>query len=224
MPAQYSGDDRQSRYERMLQGYLSGELRIVNAGLPRSQKTLALLLREEFPHVLCHDGSTQLIKRKELDYLASILDSGEQDALLLPMLIELGGDQSQATVLCAGEVERKVVSTILDMPLLKEPPASPTSHLAPASTSTPPASTTTPPAPTSTPPTSASTPPTSATPTTPLPPISFTELPFSTAERDTITIYRPQLALLRKRLKTTTQYLFPQENSAPGPSLTNSIE
>ncbi len=199
MAAQYWEEERQSRYDRMLQGYLSGELRLVNAGLPRSQKTLALLLREEFPHVLCHDGSTQLIKRKELEYLASILDAVEQDALLLPMLIELGTDQSQATILCAGEVERKVISTVLDMPLLREQPASPTSNLPPASTKSP-------------------------VPTTPLPLTSSKNLPFSTAEGQTITIYRPQLAVLRKRLKTTTQYLFPQRNSAPGSSLTNSIE
>ncbi len=207
MPAQYSGDDRQSRYERMLQGYLSGELRIVNAGLPRSQKTLALLLREEYPHLLCHDGSTQLIKRKELDYLASILDSGEQEALLLPMLIELGGDQSQATILCAGEVEEKVISTILNMPLRKGQPLSRTSAV-PSTPTLPPTPTTslTPPAPTTfpTPParTTTTVPPTSTTPT---------GLPVSTRERETITLYRPQLALLRKRLKTTTQYLFPQK-------------
>ena len=188
MPVPYSGDEGQSRYERMLQGYLSGELRIVNAGLPRSQKTLTVLLREEYPHLLCHDGSTQLIKRKELDYLASILDSGEQEALLLPMLIELGGDQSQATILCAGDVEEKVISTILHMPLRQGQPLSRTS----------------------------------AVPSTPT---TSTGLPVSTRERETITLYRPQLALLRKRLKTTTQYLFSQKkSSAPDPSLTNSIE
>lgn len=178
MPAQYWGEERQSRYERMLQGYLSGELRIVNAGLPRSQKTLALLLREEFPHVMCHDGSTQLIKRKELEYLASMLDASEQEALLLPMLIELGGDQSQATILCGSEVEQKVISTILNMPLLKGRPLSRAS----------------------------------------------VRVPIPTREWDTITIYRPQLALLRKKLKTTTQYLFSQKSSAPGPSLTNGTE
>jgi len=195
MPAQYSGDEGQSRYERMLQGYLSGELRIVNAGLPRSQKTLAVLLREEYPHLLCHDGSTQLIKRKELDYLASMLDAGEQEALLLPMLIELGGDQSQATILCAGEVEEKVISTILNMPLRQGQPLSRTSAVPPVPTSAVPPASTTP-----------------------------AGLPVSTRERETITIYRPQLALLRKRLKTTTQYLFSQKSSAPDPSLTNSIE
>jgi len=195
MPAQYSGDEGQSRYERMLQGYLSGELRIVNAGLPRSQKTLAVLLREEYPHLLCHDGSTQLIKRKELDYLASMLDAGEQEALLLPMLIELGGDQSQATILCAGEVEEKVISTILNMPLRQGQPLSRTPAVPPVPTSAVPPASTTP-----------------------------AGLPVSTRERETITIYRPQLALLRKRLKTTTQYLFSQKSSAPDPSLTNSIE
>lgn|GEM_PF-129651 len=187
MAAQYWEEERQSRYDSMLKGYLSGELRLVNAGLPRSQKTLALLLREESPHVMCQDGSTQLIKRKELDYLASILDASEQDALLLPMLMELGGDQSQVTILCAGQVERKVISIILDMPLPREQQASPAFALPPASGSS-------------------------------------TKIPVSSRMGETITIYRPQLALVRKRLKTTTQYVFSQRSATRDPSLTNSIE
>jgi len=130
----------------MLQESLRGELRVLNAHLPCEQKPLSNLLDEEYPNVVCNDGSTHLFKRKELEYLASMLDTDEQGALLLPMLIEVNAGQGEMAILCRGEVEEKVVSKILDMPL--------------------------------------------------------------TSKQKRIMIYKPQLALLRKPLKTTTQYLF----------------
>ncbi len=133
-------------YERMLQECLKGELRVVNAGLPRNQKTLSALLREEYPHVLCSDGSTHLFKRSELEYIASFINIDEQEALLLPVLIELGANEAEAAIICQTDVEEKVISKILNMP--------------------------------------------------------------TTPKQGRITIYKPQLALLRKMLKTTTQYVF----------------
>ena len=133
-------------YERMLQECLKGELRVVNAGLPRSQKRLSDLLHEEYPHVLCSDGSTHLFKRKELEYIASLINIDEQEALLLPVLIELGANEAGAAIICQTDVEEKVISKILNMP--------------------------------------------------------------TTPKQGRITIYKPQLALLRKMLKTTTQYVF----------------
>ena len=133
-------------YERMLQECLKGELRVVNAGLPRSQKRLSALLREEYPYVPCSDGSTHLFKRSELEYIASMINTDEQEALLLPMLIELGANKAEAAIICQTDVEEKVISKILNMPI--------------------------------------------------------------TPRQDRIRIYKPQLALLRKMLKTTTQYVF----------------
>jgi len=133
-------------YEKMLQECLRGELRVVNAGLPRSQKQLSALLLEEYPHVICSDGSTHFFKRRELEYLASMMNTDEQEALLLPMLIELGSNQAEAAIICQTDVEEKVISKTLSMP--------------------------------------------------------------TTPKQGRITIYKPQLALLRKRLKTTTQYVF----------------
>jgi uncharacterized protein (UPF0216 family) len=136
----------QSPYERMLQEAVRGELRIVNAGLPKSQERLSNLLSEKYPHVVCHDGSTHSFKRSELEYLASIIDTDEQKTLELPMIIELGPDQGEAAIICEGKVEEKTMSRVLDMPV--------------------------------------------------------------TCEEGRIRIYRPQLALLRRKLKTTTVYLF----------------
>jgi len=104
-------------YERMLQESLRGELRLLNAYLPRQQKSLADLLREEYPHVVCSDGSTHLFKNKELKYLAGLIDADEQEALLLPMLIGVSSGEGEMAIICRGEVEEKVISKILDMPV-----------------------------------------------------------------------------------------------------------
>lgn len=132
-------------YERILQESLKGELRVLNAYLPREVKSLSSLLQEKYPHVVCSDGSIHLFKKKELDYLASLIDIKEHEALLLPIFIEISSDD-EMRVKCSTEVEQEVISRILDMPI--------------------------------------------------------------TSKAKGITIYRRQLALLRKVLKTTTQYIF----------------
>ncbi|UCD54426.1 MAG: DUF61 family protein [Dehalococcoidia bacterium] len=134
-------------YDRILQECLKSELRVINAHLPSKQKPLSALLSEEYPHVLCRDGSTHLFKRKELKYLAGLLDAEEQGELLLPILIGVVAGVGEIVILCPGVVEEKVISKILDMPV--------------------------------------------------------------TRGQKGIVIYKPQLAILRKLLRTTTQYLFP---------------
>ena len=146
MPKPLQDEVKQSPYERVLQECLRGELRVVNTGLPQSQKRLMDLLNEEHPHVVCNDGSTHFFKKNELEYLASMLDTDEQRTLVLPMLIELGANQGEAAIICAAEVEEKIVSKALNMPV--------------------------------------------------------------TREEGMIRIYKPQLALLRRKLKTTTVYVF----------------
>jgi len=133
-------------YDRILREYLTGELRVLNAHLPGKQKSLADLWDEEYPHILCNDGSVHLFKRKELRYLTSLINSNEQKALALPILIEVNAGRTEMAVLCTGDVEKKVIQKILDMPL--------------------------------------------------------------DVREGRITLYRPQLALVRKQLKTTTQYIF----------------
>ena len=125
---------------------MRGELRIVNSGLPQGQKRLSNLLNETYAHVVCNDGSTHFFKKSELEYLASLIDTDEQKALPLPMLIELGANQAEAAIMCEGKVEEKIISKALNMPV--------------------------------------------------------------TCEERRIRIYKPQLALLRRKFKTTTVYVF----------------
>lgn len=133
-------------YERILQECLTGELKVLNAHLPARQKNLSSLLEEEYPNVLCNDGSIHLFKRKELEYLAGITSSDEHKLLMLPILIQIDTGRSETKVLCPGDAEKKLIQSVLDMPL------------------------------------------------------DFQE--------GAARIYRPQLNVLRRRLKTTTQYLY----------------
>jgi uncharacterized protein (UPF0216 family) len=133
-------------YERMLQECLKGELRVLNAHLPDKQKSLSDLLPEEEPNVKCNDGSTHLFKRKELEYLAGLIDPDEQPALLLPVIIEVNPGQDEMAVICRSQVEARVISKVLNMPV--------------------------------------------------------------SPQQGRIVIYKPQLTVLRKLLRTTTQIVF----------------
>ncbi len=105
--------DGGSAYDGFLQTYLKDELGVLNAHLPKERKSLAALLQEDHPHLICRDGNAHSFKRKELQYLASILSSEDREALLLPMLIEYSPEAGEGQVLAAGDVETKVVSAVL---------------------------------------------------------------------------------------------------------------
>lgn len=135
-----------SRYDRLLQESLKNELRVVNSQLPSAQKSLGVLLKEETPSLTLNDGSLHLFKKRELIYLSNITDSSMWNNLLLPVIIEINPGEDKYSILCRGEVEEKIFSAILGMPV--------------------------------------------------------------TIRHHRIVIYKPQLALIRKILKTTTQYLF----------------
>jgi len=134
-------------YDRLLQESLKGELKVVNAHLPLKQKTLSELLTEEYPHIICRDGSTHLFSRKELKYLSSLITPEEQTTLLLPIMIEVSAGQGVIAVVSPGDTVDKIISQVTDMPLAQK--------------------------------------------------------------QGKINIYKPQLALIRTRLKTVTQYVFP---------------
>jgi hypothetical protein len=102
---------------RLPEEYFTGELRVMNAHLPRRQKTLADLLVEPEPFIACRDDTPHLFKKEELKLLAGFLSPEEQPLLRLPMLIEVGGTRGETLLRCRGQVEEKVVTRILEMPM-----------------------------------------------------------------------------------------------------------
>jgi len=102
--------------DRILEGYFSAEFRVLNAYLPRLHKSLAELLKEEHPSVLLNDGSAHFFKKKELQYLSTILTADEQELLKLPILIEIAPGQNEIGLLAGGQsIEAKVLSQVIGM-------------------------------------------------------------------------------------------------------------
>jgi len=114
MTEEYSSD-------RFLEESFSAEFRVLNAHLPRQRKPLAELIKEEHPCVLLNDGSAHFFKRKELEYLASILSAEEQEKLTLPMLIEITPGQSDIGVMAEGQsIEAKVLAEVVGMSVVDD--------------------------------------------------------------------------------------------------------
>lgn len=104
------------------------------------------LLEEENPHVACGDGSRHIFKKKELEYLARIVENESEEIFYLPIIIEVGSREDRVVVRSKTGIEAKLFSRILEMPIA--------------------------------------------------------------CKSETITLFKPQLQVLRRVLKTTTQYVF----------------
>ena len=107
------------RQDRLLQETVKFELGILNSLLPREQRSLDELLKEEKPSITLSDGSLHLFKKKELKYLSDITDSSLWNNLRLPVIIEISPGEDEYLIVCRGEVEEKVFSAILGMPVTK---------------------------------------------------------------------------------------------------------
>jgi len=101
-----------------LTGYLSDELKAVNAHLPRGRKTLARLMNEAHPYVLLNDGSEHHFRKKELHFIAEMITKEEQSLLLLPMILEVQSEAGDIVIHTKEGIEAKVLSIIVEMPLV----------------------------------------------------------------------------------------------------------
>lgn len=103
-----------------IEEYLEKELRIVNKHLPYRRVALSELLEQEFPHVVSRDGTLHYFKRRELEYLASIIPREEWSKLYLPIIIEIRPELGEGVGVIRGEVEVKIVSRILNININKK--------------------------------------------------------------------------------------------------------
>ncbi len=103
-----------------IEEYLEKELRIVNKHLPYRRVALSELLEQEFPHVVLRDGTLHYFKRRELEYLASIIPREEWSKLYLPIIIEIRPELGEGVGVIRGEVEVKIVSRILNININKK--------------------------------------------------------------------------------------------------------
>ncbi|MPW39470.1 DUF61 family protein [Thermococcus sp. 101 C5] len=68
---------------------LQKELSRLNFHLPKSRKSLKVLLEEDEPKVQLRDGQFHFFKKDELKYISTLLDSDEYGSLSLPIILEI---------------------------------------------------------------------------------------------------------------------------------------
>lgn len=90
---------------------LKKQILSLNRHIPRQRKVLSELMVEDKPHVVGVDGARHRFKRKELELVASLLSTTEQDIMKLPIYIEMDTMASGARV--AGRLETRILCTIL---------------------------------------------------------------------------------------------------------------
>ncbi|MCK9275711.1 MAG: DUF61 family protein [Syntrophales bacterium] len=95
--------------------YLENEFKAINAHIPRNRKTLTQLLQETRPQIDLSDGSTHFFRKKELEYIAEIINEEERNFLMLPMLMEVSSEMSDIKVRSSRGIEAKILSKVLDM-------------------------------------------------------------------------------------------------------------
>lgn len=104
--SEYDSDD-------YLERYLTHELRVVNKYLPMKRKKLPELLREEYPHVTCSDGSVHMFRKEELEGILKLVNDEELNNLLLPIMLELRVDMSGTVALVRDRYAASLISKIL---------------------------------------------------------------------------------------------------------------
>jgi len=103
---------REILWEELLREEL---LRLANVHLPYARKSLKELLSEKYPHVVCRDGTIHMFRRRELEFLKTILTEDEWDKVLLPIIIELNPSYGEGAAVVRGEMEVKVVAKVLGL-------------------------------------------------------------------------------------------------------------
>jgi len=97
----------------ILEEYLRYELRIIHSYLPYTRKTLGELLLERYPRILLRDGTYHYIKRRELEFLASLIPKEYWSKLKIPILLEVAPEYGEGAIVIRDPIEAMVVAKVL---------------------------------------------------------------------------------------------------------------
>ena len=103
-----------STLERTFDALLGRELRKLNNHLPKQRRTLKELLGETDPTLPTVDGSTIVLRREEIDQLATIVPPAYHELLKLPIIVLRRMELGKSVYTIAGDrVEEFTVKKIL---------------------------------------------------------------------------------------------------------------
>ncbi len=96
-------------------------MEIMNRHVPPKRRSLAVLLSESDPSYTGRDGNEYRFKKKELEYLASLLDPYEQQKLKLPIIVMTDTSYGEGGAWkVMGRTETKVISLVVERKPEKE--------------------------------------------------------------------------------------------------------
>jgi len=97
-----------------MENALIREVYRINTHLPARRVTLRELLREGKPGIKLRDGSWHSFRKSELERIKSLLDPGDEGALLLPVVLEIVSD-FRGYFRVRGRIAVKLVDRLLGM-------------------------------------------------------------------------------------------------------------
>jgi len=95
------------------EGVMRKLLATMNQHLPAQRRPLTELLLDQDPHYVGKDGHRYRLDRRELEYIASLLDPYDRARLRLPILIMTDTTYDSGGWRVAGKVEAKLISKVL---------------------------------------------------------------------------------------------------------------
>lgn len=96
-----------------MENALIREIYRINNHLPARRPTLAQLLEQEEPSVRLRDGSSHSFRRAELEKIRALVDPGDEEKLLIPIVLEIVSD-FRGYFRVRGRVAVKVIDRLLD--------------------------------------------------------------------------------------------------------------
>lgn len=102
--------------ERAIDAVLGHELRKLNTHLPKQRRSLNELLKENDPTVEATDGTDIILKKSDLEELATIVPAEYQDRVKLPIIVLRRMELGRSIYTISGErVEEFTVRKILGL-------------------------------------------------------------------------------------------------------------
>ena len=101
--------------DSIIERLLIEELRLANKHIPVMRIPLSKLLTMEFPCVVLRDGSIHFFRKRELEKLLMYVEQGEEEKLLLPIIVVLRPDIGEGVGVVEDAIAAKVIARILNL-------------------------------------------------------------------------------------------------------------
>jgi len=84
----------------------------INKHLPERSRTLAEMLKEEFPTIKARDGNEYLIEREELEFIAKHVDELDWERFKIPIILEMCDIGGEVVIFVRDKLHAQFISRV----------------------------------------------------------------------------------------------------------------